>query len=126
MNRIYKLPEDDLRGGLYRRIYLLIRKDGWTWQSVSAAIGIAGGMLSVLFGLMLWATVRFLAPVGISPTLNTVSNLFFALLLPLLVLAAYCLDLLEKKPPTLPLPAKPQPAHFRRMLRLRLRHPHNN
>lgn len=102
MNKTYTLPEDESEGGLYRRIYLLVSKNGWTWQSAGVAFGIAGGLASVLFGLLLWATARFLVPAGDGPALNTLSNLFFAPLIPLLSLAACCLDLLEKKPPVGP------------------------
>jgi hypothetical protein len=54
------------------------------------------------------------------------SNLFFALPLPLLALGAYCLDLLEKRSPILPLPANSQPASFERWHRLQARRPYNN
>jgi hypothetical protein len=126
MDKIYTLPEDDFEGGLNRRIYLLMRKNGWTRHSVGAAIGLAGGMLSVLLGLLLWAAVRLLAPAGVGPTLNVLSNVFFALLLPLLALAACCLDLLEKKPPTLPSLAQSRPADYKRRPRLRPRQSHHN
>lgn len=108
MNKIYRLREDDLGDVLYRRIYLLIRKNRWAWQSVGAAFGLAGGMFSILLGLLLWATVRFFAPSSYGSFLNVLSLVFFVLLFPLLALGAHCLDLLEKKPPLLPPLAKSQ------------------
>ena len=108
MNEIFILPKDELDGGLYRRIYLLVRKDRWSWQSAGATFGIAGGMLSIILGLWLWALVQFLAPVGFGSSLHLLSNIFLVIPLPLLAWGAYCLDLLEKRPPTLPLPAKSQ------------------
>ena len=124
--KVYILREDDLRGELYRRIYLLLIKHRWTWHSVGATFGISAGMLSLLLALLLWAIVRFLATGGSASVLNAIEIVSFVLPLPLLTLGVHCLDLLEQESPVLPLPAKPQPAHFRRLLRLRPGHPHNN
>jgi hypothetical protein len=124
--KVYILREDDLRGELYRRMYLLVIKNRWTWQSLGATFGITAGMLSLLLALLLWAIVRFLtAGVSIS-ALHTFEIVFFVLPLPLLALGVHCLDLLEREPPILPLPVKSQPTDFRRRLRLRPGHPHNN
>jgi hypothetical protein len=121
--RVYILREDDLSGELYRRIYLLIMKKRWTWQSLGATFGISGGMLSLIFASLLWAIVRFLAAGGSISALHTFEIVFFVLPLPLLALGVHCLDLLEKEPPILPLPTKSQPAAFRRWLHLRPRQP---
>jgi hypothetical protein len=124
--KVYILREDDLRGELYRRIYLLVIKNRWTWQCMGATFGITGGMLSLLLAVLLWAIVRFLTAGGSISALHTFEIVFFALPLPLLAFGVHCLDLLEKEPPILPLPSKSQPTDFRRRLRLRLGHPHNN
>ncbi|MDQ1592234.1 MAG: hypothetical protein QOG71_2861 [Pyrinomonadaceae bacterium] len=124
--KVYLLREDDLRGEVYRRVYLLMSKNRWTWQSLGATFGISGGMLSLLTALLLWATVRFLTAGGSVSALHTCEIVFFALPLPLLALGVHCLDLLEKKLPTLPLPANAPPADFKRWLRLRPRHLHHN
>ncbi|MDQ3804135.1 MAG: hypothetical protein M3416_09935 [Acidobacteriota bacterium] len=126
MNKTYTLPEDDLRGELYRRIYLLISKKRGGWQSAGAAFGLAGGALSIPLALLLWAAVRFLAPAALSSTLNLLSNVFFALSVPLLALGACCLDLLEKKLPALPPPAGSRAARFERRHRLRPGRPRRN
>lgn len=124
--RVYILREDDLRGELYGRIYLLLLKNRWTWQSLGATFGITVGMLSLFLGLLLWAIVGFLTS-GLSiSALRTFETAFFVLPLPLLALGVHCLDLLEKEPPALPLPARSQPTDFRRRLLLRTGHPHNN
>jgi hypothetical protein len=120
MNRIFILPEDDLRGLPYRRIHLLIRKNRWTRQAIGAAFGIIGGMLSIILGLLLWALAWVLPPDSLGSSLTSISNLFFLLPFPLLALGACCLDLLEKMPPDLPLPARPQPLRFQRRQRLDL------
>ena len=126
MSKIYTLREDEPGDELYRRIYLLIIKKRWSWQAVGATFGISGGMFSLLLALLLWAIIGFLAAGGSLSALHTFEIVCFALPLPLLALGVHCLDLLEKEPPLLPLPAKSQPADFRRCLRLRPGHPHNN
>lgn len=126
MNKIYTLREDDLGDVLYQRIFLLIAKNRWAWQSLGAALGLAGGMLSILLGALLWIIVRFLATGRLGSYLNTVEILFFVLTLPLLALGAYCLDLLEKKSPLLPSPSKSRPVNLDLRHHLRSKRPHNN
>lgn len=126
MNKIYVLQEDELRGELYRRIYHLVKRDRWTRQSIGASIGLAGGLLSIILGTLLWMIVPLLTPGRFGSLLNTVEITFFALSLPLMALGAYCLDLLEKKTPDPPLPAKSHFAAPARLLRLRTKYPHKN
>ena len=126
MNKIYVLQKDELRGELYQRIYLLIRKNRWTRQSIGAGVGLAGGLLSIILGALLWAVVPLLATGSFRSFLNVVEILFFALSLPLLALGAYCLDLLEMQAPNLSLPAKPQSDGSNRWPRLRVQHPNKN
>lgn len=124
MYKICGLKEDELSGDFYRRIYLLIKKNRWTRTAISAGIGLVGGLLSIIFGTFLWIVVHLLTPGGFGSFLNKVEILFFALSLPLFVLAAYSLDLLEKKPPIIPLPS--QLAAFEHWPRLRPQCPHKN
>lgn len=126
MNKIDTSREEDMGDELYRRIYLLIKKNGWARQSIGAAFGLAGGMLSIILGALLWVTTPLLAPGSFASFLNVLEIVFFVLPLPLLALGAYCLDLLEKKPPLLPLRVGFQPARSERLHRLRLQRPHNN
>ena len=127
MNKIYALPEDELRGGIYHRILLLMGKSRGTWQMVGAAVGLFGGLLSILLGVMVWAVVGLFAPAGaFGSFLDVAGTALFVLPLPLLALGAYCLDLLEKKPPALPLPAESRPAGTVRSRRYRARRPHHN
>jgi hypothetical protein len=126
MNTTYVLQEDELRGELYQRLWLLIRKNRWTWQSICASMGLAGGLLSIALGTLLWMVVPVLTPGGFGPFLNTVEFTFFLLSLPLMALGAYCLDLLEKVSPPLPLPAELRLKGRRRWQHLRARHPHKN
>jgi hypothetical protein len=116
MNKTELLTEDDSDDGIYRRIGLLIENNRWAWATIGATFGLAGGMLSILLGALLWITVRFLATGYFGSVLNVVEIFFFALTLPLLTLGAYCLDLLERRTLLLRL----QWQH------LRPKQPHNN
>lgn len=127
MNKIYTLPEDELRGEIYKRIILLIKKNPGSWQSVAAAVGLFGGVLSIVLGGVTWAAFGLFAPAGaLGSFLDTAGTVLLVLPLPLLALGAACLDLLEKKPPAIPLPAEARPAGPVRLRRLRTRRPHLN
>ena len=104
MNTIYVLPKDELGGGIYRRIYLLIRKNRGDWAAAGATLGLACAMLSIILAALLWVVVPLLARSNFRSFLNVLDTAFFVLPLPLLALGAYCLDLLEKRQPALPLP----------------------
>jgi hypothetical protein len=105
MNTTYTLPKDDLRGDIYRRIYLLLTREGGGWHAACAAFGLVCGVLTVPLALALWAAAKLVGPVGIGPTLNLSSTILFVLTFPLLAAGAFFLDRLEKKSPTLPLSA---------------------
>jgi hypothetical protein len=120
------LPKDELGEGLYRRIYLLIKKNRGNWAARLAILGLAGGLLSIILGALVWAIVPLLVQGNFKTFLNISETVFFVLPLPLLALGAYCLDLLEKRPPILPLPVKSQLAGFKSPHRLRPQRPHRN
>jgi hypothetical protein len=118
MNKIYTLPEDELKGEIYQRILRLMGKNWGTWESVLAVAGLFGGLLSIILGVLVWAAVGLFTPAGaLGRFLDVAGTVLFVLPLPLLALGAYCLDLLEKKPPALPLPAESQPDLPRRVVR---------
>ncbi len=126
MNRIHNLPKDELGEGLYRRIYQLTKKNRGNWAARGATFGLAGGMLAILLGALLWAIVPLLSQGSLRSSLNVLETVFFVLPLPLLALGAYCLDLLEKRPPILPLPSKSPLADLESQHRLRPQRPHQN
>jgi hypothetical protein len=110
MNRIYELPEDELRGEMYQRVLLLLSKGRGTWQASAAAVGLFGGLLSIVLGCLVWAVVGLCSPGGVvGSTLDVAGTLLFTLPLPLLALGAYCLDLLEKMAPALSPRAESRP-----------------
>ena len=104
MDKIYVLAEDEPGGGIYRRILLLLSKNRGAWQSAAAVACILGGLLSIALGVLDWAVVGLLAPAGaVGSLLDAAGLVLLVLPLPLLALGAHCLDLLEKRPQTLPL-----------------------
>ena len=126
MNKVNVLQRDEPGGELYRRIYLLIRKNRGTRPSIGASIGLAGGLLSIILGALLWTIVALLAPDNFGSFLNAVEIISFALSLPLLALGAYCLDLLEKSSTLIPLPARSLPDGSDGWYRLRAQRPNKN
>lgn len=105
MNKIYALPEHELRDGIYRRMRLLMGKNPSAWETVGAAVGLFGALLSIALAVPAWVVVRFIAPGGgLGSFLNGAEVAFFVLPLPLLALGAHCLDLLEKKATAIALP----------------------
>ena len=110
MNKIYMLPEDELKGEIYQRIVRLMGKNRGTWESVLAAVGLFGGLLSIVLGGVVWAAYGLFPPAGaLGSLLDVAGTVLLVMPLPLLALGAYCLDLLEKKPPALPLPTETKP-----------------
>jgi hypothetical protein len=97
-DEIYALPEDELGGGIYRRMFFLLGKNRRTRTSIAAAVGLFGGLLSLVLGLLDWAVVGFMAPAGaLGALLDATGTVLLILPLPLLALGAHCLDLLERR-----------------------------
>jgi hypothetical protein len=127
MGKIYVLSEDDMRDEIFQRILRLMGKNRGSWQAVAAAAGLFGGLLCIVLGALDWAFVGLFAPAGkVGSFMDVAGTVLLLLPLPLLALGASCLDLLEKKPPALPLPAEPRPAAPARLHRVRARRPHPN
>ena len=125
MNKTTTIQYDEVGERIYLRIYLLVSKKNAGWPSFGAVLGLAGGLLSVPLAVEFWYIGRYITPIEIGRTLTVLSNILFALTLPLLALGACCLDRLESKFPIHPL-AKYQPISLERWPHLRPRHPHNN
>jgi hypothetical protein len=69
MNKTYVLAEDALKGEIYRRTYLLLRKEGGGWHAAGAAFGLGAGALSVPLALALGAVPLFTGPAATRLTL---------------------------------------------------------
>jgi hypothetical protein len=108
MSTTYESLEDRADTDLYEEVESLIKKNPWAWQSVCAVLGLAGGIIAPILGAMADALTWFIGSKAVISNLNVLSIVSCALTLPLLILGACCLDLLESKtaqlsPPTRPL-----------------------
>jgi hypothetical protein len=104
-----------------------MRKNWKSWQSLVAAVSLFGGLLAIVLGALDWAAVGLFSPAGaLGSLLDTAGTVLLVAPLPLLALGAFCLDLLEKKSLSLPLPADSRPAVSVRRHHRRPRHPHLN
>ncbi len=97
MKSSHKSKEDEIWEGLYPRVSFLIKTNKWTWQSVGAVFGLGGGILSIIVAILLPIIASWLTPNDLVSFLKGISFVFLILFLPLLILGAHCLDLLEKK-----------------------------
>lgn len=68
----------------------------WGWRSFGAVFGLLGGIVSVSLGSVFTAISWITGVEGIGAYLQTLGTAFLVLTIPLLVLGAHCLDLLEK------------------------------
>jgi hypothetical protein len=78
-------------------IYLLIKENEWTWQSLVVTITLGIGVLSPVIGTGLNLIVWFIPSNHLRTLLYETSMAFYVITLPLVVLGSHCLDLLEQK-----------------------------
>jgi len=71
-----------------------------TWKSSVAAFGLLAGFLAPIAGSILSVISWFRDPVWHSVYLHHVATSLFALTIPLLLLGAHCLDLLDQEKST--------------------------
>jgi len=114
MNATYESLEGRAEGDLYQVIESLVQKNPWSWQSVCAVLGLAGGVIAPFLGAASDVISWFVGSAAVNSYLHASSIVFCALTIPLLVLGAYSLDLLEAKTASLspahePLRIKPTP-----------------
>ncbi|HEY0379935.1 MAG TPA: hypothetical protein VGC87_23675 [Pyrinomonadaceae bacterium] len=107
MSRTYEAFEGEAETDLYEEIEALIKKHPWAWQSVCAVLGLAGGVIAPILGATADVITRFVHLQSVNSYLHVASILLCALTLPLLILGAFCLDLLESKTTNLSTPAEP-------------------
>lgn len=92
-----KTKEDEIWEGLYPRIPLLIRKNKWSWETFGAAFGLGGGILSFMVAAALQIIVLFPTADVKVLLLERISFICFIIFLPLMLLGAHFLDLIEEK-----------------------------
>jgi hypothetical protein len=97
MSTTYESLETETETDLYQKIEALIKKNPWAWQSICAVLGLAGGLIAPVLGATADVVTWFVPSQTVNSYLHVSSIVFCALTLPLLILGALCLDLLESK-----------------------------
>ena len=70
---------------------------GWSWQALGALFGFISGLVTIAFG-SLFTVINWFAKSGATGSfLKRYGTVFFLLAIPLFILGAHCLDLLERK-----------------------------
>ena len=68
----------------------------WNWRNGTAAFGLAAGFIAPIAGSIVTVISWFRDPVWHHVSLHQAGTTLFVLTLPLLILGAHCLDLLDK------------------------------
>lgn len=97
MNITYESLHEGNERDCYAEITALIRKNPWTWQSVCAALGLACGVLAPILGALFDVASWFINSKAVTANLHILSIVLCALTIPLLIIGAVCLELLEAK-----------------------------
>lgn len=106
MNATYESLKDQSETDLYQKIESLVKKDPGAWQSICAVLGLAGGVSVPILGAISDVITWFVSSIRVISYLHVLSIVLCALTLPLLILGALCLDLLEAKITRLPPPGQ--------------------
>jgi hypothetical protein len=69
----------------------------WSWKNCTAVFGLCTGFAAPILGSILTAISWFKDPSWHHVTLHQAGTTLFVLTLPLLILGAHCLDLLDKE-----------------------------
>jgi hypothetical protein len=88
----YALQETELTP---RSIINELRCHGWTLKTGSAVFGFCGGVVAGVLGSILTAVAWFTGPVWHGHPVQRFGTILLFLTIPLFVLGAHCLDLLE-------------------------------
>lgn len=68
----------------------------WGWRSFGALVGLLGGIVAALIGSVFTAISWITGVEGNGAYMQTLGTVFLFLTIPLLVLGAHCLDVVEK------------------------------
>jgi hypothetical protein len=83
--------------GRLRELYVWTRRGMWTWQAACALAGLGGGLLAAAAGALLSAVAWALGDEGGGLSLRGAGSILLLSTIPLLILGAHCLDLLDGK-----------------------------
>ena len=81
----------------YLPVYRLIKNNKWRWQAVGAVLACGGGLLSPLVGLVLDLLGSWAGSDVEKASFAHWSIVFYFISIPLFILGAHFLDLLDKK-----------------------------
>ncbi len=93
MSSEHTLPVDELTP---RSIINELRCHGWTLKTGSAAFGFCGGVGAGILGCILTAIAWFTGAVWHGHSVQRFGTILLFLTIPLFVLGAHCLDLLDR------------------------------
>lgn len=79
-----------------KELYEWTRLDSWTWQAIGAVSGLGGGILAGAAGALLSVVAWARGDVGNGLSVHNVGSALLLSTIPLLILGAHCLDLLDK------------------------------
>ncbi|MGI9107946.1 MAG: hypothetical protein ACR2G4_17060 [Pyrinomonadaceae bacterium] len=105
MKERHQWLEEQQEIDFYQEIESLVKKNPWAWQSVCGVLGLAGGVSAPFLGATSDVMTWFINSQTVNSHLQVLSSVFCALTIPLLILGAFCLDLLEAKSAQLSSPA---------------------
>ena len=97
MNATFESLENRAETDFYQEIETLIRKSPRGWRPVCAVCGLAGGVIAPFLGAAADLSTWFINSQALISHLHVLSIVLCALTLPLLMVGAFCLDLLEAK-----------------------------
>jgi hypothetical protein len=82
---------------LYLKPFSPPKKREWTWQTLGALFCFISGLVTIFFGSLFTIINWFTNSGTTSLFLKRFGTIFFLLAIPLFILGAHCLDLLERK-----------------------------
>ena len=83
--------------GHLKELYLWTCRGGWMWQAVGAVSGLGGGVLAAAVGALLSVVAWMRGDESGGLSLHGVGSIFLLSMIPLLIIGAHCLDLLDKR-----------------------------
>jgi hypothetical protein len=97
MKQDYLVEEERPGKRLYLKPDTPAKRIGWTWQATGAVLGLSGGLIAIVFGAVFTISGWFAGSVTARSFLKKDGTIVFLLAIPLLILGAHCLDLLDRK-----------------------------
>jgi hypothetical protein len=97
MKQDYSIEEGRPKKRLYLKPDAPAKRFGWTWQATGAILGLSGGLIAIVFGAVFTILNWFAESATARSFLKEYGTIVFLLAIPLLILGAHCLDLLDRK-----------------------------